>query len=210
MGREADLEAGPLLVLPAVFSPRTAPSPGLTSPCLTTRTSSRRANAASTCGPLSQVGPGQEYGPGGGVADLGAFPVQLHLSLCPDEKGELLNPTGTVRSNPNTESAAALVICLPEVAPHPVYYPALDKVSEGSSCSDAVGPKENFPVPALRLPQAWSLHPELPRVGAGSSHTFGDLPDSAVLMCLRPVVLNQRPPCPQGTSGNVQRYFWLS
>lgn len=51
------------------------------------------------------------------------------MSLCPDEKGELLNPTGTVRSNPNTESAAALVICLPEVAPYPVYYPTLDKVS---------------------------------------------------------------------------------
>lgn len=48
----------------------------------------------------------------------------------PDEKGELLNPTGTVRSNPNTESAAALIICLPEVAAHPVYYPALDKILE--------------------------------------------------------------------------------
>lgn len=48
----------------------------------------------------------------------------------PDEKGELLNPTGTVSNNPNTESAAALVICLPEVAPHPVYYPALDKILE--------------------------------------------------------------------------------
>ncbi|XP_051714057.1 phosphatidylinositol 4,5-bisphosphate 3-kinase catalytic subunit delta isoform isoform X3 [Oryctolagus cuniculus] len=48
----------------------------------------------------------------------------------PDEKGELLNPTGTVRGNPNTESAAALVICLPEVAPHPVYYPPLEKILE--------------------------------------------------------------------------------
>ncbi|XP_020012445.1 phosphatidylinositol 4,5-bisphosphate 3-kinase catalytic subunit delta isoform isoform X1 [Castor canadensis] len=48
----------------------------------------------------------------------------------PDDKGELLNPVGTVRSNPNTESAAALVICLPEVAPHPVYYPALEKILE--------------------------------------------------------------------------------
>nr|XP_058160441.1 phosphatidylinositol 4,5-bisphosphate 3-kinase catalytic subunit delta isoform isoform X2 [Dasypus novemcinctus] len=48
----------------------------------------------------------------------------------PDEKGELLNPTGTVRGNPNTESAATLVVCLPEVAPHPVYYPALEKVLE--------------------------------------------------------------------------------
>ncbi|KAM6172991.1 phosphatidylinositol 4,5-bisphosphate 3-kinase catalytic subunit delta isoform [Erethizon dorsatum] len=48
----------------------------------------------------------------------------------PDEKGELLNPAGTVRGNPNTESTAALVICLPEVAPHPVYYPALEKILE--------------------------------------------------------------------------------
>ncbi|XP_057551711.1 phosphatidylinositol 4,5-bisphosphate 3-kinase catalytic subunit delta isoform isoform X3 [Hippopotamus amphibius kiboko] len=48
----------------------------------------------------------------------------------PDEKGELLNPCGTVRSNPNTESAAALVIFLPEVALHPVYYPSLDKILE--------------------------------------------------------------------------------
>ncbi|XP_012889473.1 PREDICTED: phosphatidylinositol 4,5-bisphosphate 3-kinase catalytic subunit delta isoform isoform X4 [Dipodomys ordii] len=48
----------------------------------------------------------------------------------PDEKGELLNPVGTVRSNPNTESAATLLICLPEVSPHPVYYPALEKILE--------------------------------------------------------------------------------
>lgn len=41
-----------------------------------------------------------------------------------------MNPAGTVRGNPNTESAAALVIYLPEVAPHPVYFPALEKVSE--------------------------------------------------------------------------------
>lgn len=52
------------------------------------------------------------------------------LSPCSDEKGELLNPAGTVRSNPNTESAAALVIFLPEVAPHPVYFPALEKVGD--------------------------------------------------------------------------------
>lgn len=68
---------------------------------------------------------------GAGCPRREASLLQLHLSLYPDEKGELLNPTGTVRSNPNTESAAALIICLPEVAPHPVYYPALDKVSEG-------------------------------------------------------------------------------
>ncbi|EHB16649.1 Phosphatidylinositol-4,5-bisphosphate 3-kinase catalytic subunit delta isoform [Heterocephalus glaber] len=38
---------------------------------------------------------------------------------------------GVVHGNPNTESAAALVIFLPEVAPHPVYYPALEKVMGG-------------------------------------------------------------------------------
>lgn len=118
---------------PACLCTRTAPSPGPTSCCSTTRTSSRRASAASTCGPPCQVGPAA--GSGTGVeAPQRAVPLQLRLSLWPDEKGELLNPTGTVRSNPNTESTAALLICLPEVAPHPVYYPALDKVSEGAPC----------------------------------------------------------------------------
>uniref|UniRef100_A0A8C5J345 phosphatidylinositol-4,5-bisphosphate 3-kinase n=1 Tax=Junco hyemalis TaxID=40217 RepID=A0A8C5J345_JUNHY len=51
----------------------------------------------------------------------------LHMwSSFPDEKGELLNPMGTVQCNPNTESAAALVICFPSVAAHPVYYPSFD------------------------------------------------------------------------------------
>uniref|UniRef100_A0A8C4U5R3 Phosphatidylinositol 4,5-bisphosphate 3-kinase catalytic subunit delta isoform n=1 Tax=Falco tinnunculus TaxID=100819 RepID=A0A8C4U5R3_FALTI len=51
----------------------------------------------------------------------------LHMwSSFPDEKGELLNPMGTVQCNPNTESAAALVICFPSVASHPVYYPSFD------------------------------------------------------------------------------------
>ncbi|XP_077656974.1 phosphatidylinositol 4,5-bisphosphate 3-kinase catalytic subunit delta isoform isoform X7 [Urocitellus parryii] len=48
----------------------------------------------------------------------------------PDEKGDLLNPMGTVHSNPNTESAVTLVIYLPKVAPLPVYYPALEKILE--------------------------------------------------------------------------------
>uniref|UniRef100_A0A8C2TMD2 Phosphatidylinositol 4,5-bisphosphate 3-kinase catalytic subunit delta isoform n=1 Tax=Coturnix japonica TaxID=93934 RepID=A0A8C2TMD2_COTJA len=51
----------------------------------------------------------------------------LHMwSSFPDEKGELLNPMGTVQCNPNTESAAALVICFPNAASHPVYYPSFD------------------------------------------------------------------------------------
>uniref|UniRef100_A0A669QZE2 Phosphatidylinositol 4,5-bisphosphate 3-kinase catalytic subunit delta isoform n=1 Tax=Phasianus colchicus TaxID=9054 RepID=A0A669QZE2_PHACC len=51
----------------------------------------------------------------------------LHMwSSFPDEKGELLNPMGTVQCNPNTESAAALLICFPNVASHPVYYPSFE------------------------------------------------------------------------------------
>uniref|UniRef100_A0A8C3LLP3 Phosphatidylinositol 4,5-bisphosphate 3-kinase catalytic subunit delta isoform n=1 Tax=Chrysolophus pictus TaxID=9089 RepID=A0A8C3LLP3_CHRPC len=53
----------------------------------------------------------------------------LHMwSSFPDEKGELLNPMGTVQCNPNTESAAALLICFPNVASHPVYYPSFEQV----------------------------------------------------------------------------------
>uniref|UniRef100_A0A8C0B8P6 Phosphatidylinositol 4,5-bisphosphate 3-kinase catalytic subunit delta isoform n=1 Tax=Buteo japonicus TaxID=224669 RepID=A0A8C0B8P6_9AVES len=55
----------------------------------------------------------------------------LHMwSSFPDEKGELLNPMGTVQCNPNTESAAALVICFPSVALHPVYYPSFEQLLE--------------------------------------------------------------------------------
>uniref|UniRef100_A0A8C0HLS1 phosphatidylinositol-4,5-bisphosphate 3-kinase n=1 Tax=Buteo japonicus TaxID=224669 RepID=A0A8C0HLS1_9AVES len=55
----------------------------------------------------------------------------LHMwSSFPDEKGELLNPMGTVQCNPNTESAAALVICFPSVALHPVYYPSFEQVGD--------------------------------------------------------------------------------
>uniref|UniRef100_A0A674K4B0 Phosphatidylinositol 4,5-bisphosphate 3-kinase catalytic subunit delta isoform n=1 Tax=Terrapene triunguis TaxID=2587831 RepID=A0A674K4B0_9SAUR len=58
----------------------------------------------------------------------------LHMwSSFPDEKGELLNPMGTVQSNPNTESAAALVICFPSVLLHPVYYPSFEKGSGNSA-----------------------------------------------------------------------------
>uniref|UniRef100_A0A669R8P1 Phosphatidylinositol 4,5-bisphosphate 3-kinase catalytic subunit delta isoform n=1 Tax=Phasianus colchicus TaxID=9054 RepID=A0A669R8P1_PHACC len=55
----------------------------------------------------------------------------LHMwSSFPDEKGELLNPMGTVQCNPNTESAAALLICFPNVASHPVYYPSFEQLLE--------------------------------------------------------------------------------
>ncbi|XP_023685988.1 phosphatidylinositol 4,5-bisphosphate 3-kinase catalytic subunit delta isoform [Paramormyrops kingsleyae] len=45
----------------------------------------------------------------------------------PDDKSELLNPMGTVEINPNTESAAGLLIRFPNIRPHPIYYPSLSK-----------------------------------------------------------------------------------
>uniref|UniRef100_A0A8D0CAT5 Phosphatidylinositol 4,5-bisphosphate 3-kinase catalytic subunit delta isoform n=1 Tax=Salvator merianae TaxID=96440 RepID=A0A8D0CAT5_SALMN len=51
-------------------------------------------------------------------------------SSFPDEKGELLNPMGTVQTNPNTESAAALVIHFPSLSAYPVYYPSLEQILE--------------------------------------------------------------------------------
>ncbi|XP_069774535.1 phosphatidylinositol 4,5-bisphosphate 3-kinase catalytic subunit delta isoform isoform X2 [Narcine bancroftii] len=46
----------------------------------------------------------------------------------PDDKGELLNPMGTVQSNPNTDSTAALNIFFHSVVPHPIYYPSIEKI----------------------------------------------------------------------------------
>uniref|UniRef100_A0A8C5NGS4 phosphatidylinositol-4,5-bisphosphate 3-kinase n=1 Tax=Gouania willdenowi TaxID=441366 RepID=A0A8C5NGS4_GOUWI len=46
----------------------------------------------------------------------------------PDDKSELLNPMGTVEKNPNVDSAAGLLIRFPNILPHPLYYPPLDKV----------------------------------------------------------------------------------
>ncbi|KAM5140652.1 phosphatidylinositol 4,5-bisphosphate 3-kinase catalytic subunit delta isoform [Mantella aurantiaca] len=54
-------------------------------------------------------------------------------SLCmwssfPDEKAELLNPMGTVQCNPNTESAATLLINFINMSDYPVYYPSIEKI----------------------------------------------------------------------------------
>ncbi|MGH0155670.1 UNVERIFIED_CONTAM: hypothetical protein FKN15_029728 [Acipenser sinensis] len=48
----------------------------------------------------------------------------------PDDKGDLLNPMGTVESNPNTDSTASLIIRFASVRPHPIYYPSSDKIFE--------------------------------------------------------------------------------
>uniref|UniRef100_A0A803SS60 phosphatidylinositol-4,5-bisphosphate 3-kinase n=1 Tax=Anolis carolinensis TaxID=28377 RepID=A0A803SS60_ANOCA len=56
-------------------------------------------------------------------------------SSFPDEKGELLNPMGTVQTNPNTESAASLVIRFPTISSNPLYYPTFEQVRSDSITS---------------------------------------------------------------------------
>uniref|UniRef100_A0A669CYY7 phosphatidylinositol-4,5-bisphosphate 3-kinase n=1 Tax=Oreochromis niloticus TaxID=8128 RepID=A0A669CYY7_ORENI len=56
---------------------------------------------------------------------------EFHLSTwpsVPDDKSDLLNPMGTVEKNPNVDSAAELLIHFPNIRPHPLYYPPLEKV----------------------------------------------------------------------------------
>lgn len=48
----------------------------------------------------------------------------------PDDKGDLLNPMGTVEKNPNIDSTAGLLIRFHSFRPYPLYYPPLDKLSE--------------------------------------------------------------------------------
>ena len=46
-----------------------------------------------------------------------------------DELEEMLNPMGTVQTNPYTENATALHIKVQENKKQPYYYPPFDKVS---------------------------------------------------------------------------------
>uniref|UniRef100_M4AAZ1 phosphatidylinositol-4,5-bisphosphate 3-kinase n=1 Tax=Xiphophorus maculatus TaxID=8083 RepID=M4AAZ1_XIPMA len=57
----------------------------------------------------------------------GEFLLSMWPSV-PDDKSDLLNPMGTVQRNPNVDSAAGLLIRFPNIRPHPLYYPPLDKV----------------------------------------------------------------------------------
>ncbi|XP_072318072.1 phosphatidylinositol 4,5-bisphosphate 3-kinase catalytic subunit beta isoform [Eucyclogobius newberryi] len=57
--------------------------------------------------------------------------IILHCwSSFPDELEEMLNPIGTVQTNPYTENATALHINFPEYLPHPVVFPPFDKILE--------------------------------------------------------------------------------
>ncbi|KAM3874811.1 phosphatidylinositol 4,5-bisphosphate 3-kinase catalytic subunit beta isoform [Diretmus argenteus] len=51
-------------------------------------------------------------------------------SSFPDELEEMLNPIGTIQSNPYTENATALHINFPEYSAHPVIFPPFDKILE--------------------------------------------------------------------------------
>uniref|UniRef100_A0A665VZ51 Phosphatidylinositol-4,5-bisphosphate 3-kinase n=1 Tax=Echeneis naucrates TaxID=173247 RepID=A0A665VZ51_ECHNA len=58
--------------------------------------------------------------------------INLHCwSSFPDELEEMLNPIGTIQTNPYTENATALYIHFPEYSSHPVVFPPFDKVSWG-------------------------------------------------------------------------------
>uniref|UniRef100_A0A8C7TE68 phosphatidylinositol-4,5-bisphosphate 3-kinase n=1 Tax=Oncorhynchus mykiss TaxID=8022 RepID=A0A8C7TE68_ONCMY len=51
------------------------------------------------------------------------------IFLCPpDELEEMLNPIGTIQTNPYTENSTALHIHLPDYNPHPILFPPFDKV----------------------------------------------------------------------------------
>uniref|UniRef100_A0A8C4HSP6 phosphatidylinositol-4,5-bisphosphate 3-kinase n=1 Tax=Dicentrarchus labrax TaxID=13489 RepID=A0A8C4HSP6_DICLA len=55
--------------------------------------------------------------------------IILHCwSSFPDELEEMLNPIGTIQTNPYTENATALHIHFPEYSSHPIIFPPFDKV----------------------------------------------------------------------------------
>lgn len=52
------------------------------------------------------------------------------VCLSPDELEEMLNPIGTVQTNPYTENATELHINFPEYSSHPIIFPPFDKVRQ--------------------------------------------------------------------------------
>ncbi|TKS81407.1 Phosphatidylinositol 4,5-bisphosphate 3-kinase catalytic subunit beta isoform [Collichthys lucidus] len=57
--------------------------------------------------------------------------IILHCwSSFPDELEEMLNPIGTIQTNPYTENATALHIHFPEYSSHSIIFPPFDKVSD--------------------------------------------------------------------------------
>ncbi|CAN9511193.1 unnamed protein product [Ophioblennius macclurei] len=57
--------------------------------------------------------------------------ITLHCwSSFPDELEEMLNPIGTIQTNPYTENATALHIHFPEYSSHSIVFPPFDKILE--------------------------------------------------------------------------------
>lgn len=67
----------------------------------------------------------------------GEFSLSTWPSV-PDDKSDLLNPMGTVEKNPNIDSAAGLLVRFPNIRPHPLYYPPIEKLNELSLNGDKV------------------------------------------------------------------------
>uniref|UniRef100_A0A3B5QN21 phosphatidylinositol-4,5-bisphosphate 3-kinase n=1 Tax=Xiphophorus maculatus TaxID=8083 RepID=A0A3B5QN21_XIPMA len=72
----------------------------------------------------------------------GEFLLSMWPSV-PDDKSDLLNPMGTVQRNPNVDSAAGLLIRFPNIRPHPLYYPPLDKTIEPEMNGNTVFPSKD-------------------------------------------------------------------
>uniref|UniRef100_A0A7N6AR02 phosphatidylinositol-4,5-bisphosphate 3-kinase n=1 Tax=Anabas testudineus TaxID=64144 RepID=A0A7N6AR02_ANATE len=66
--------------------------------------------------------------------------IILHCwSSFPDELEEMLNPIGTIQTNPYTENATALHIHFPEYSSHPIVFPPFDKVRHFSVIARSCG-----------------------------------------------------------------------
>uniref|UniRef100_A0A8C1ZY40 phosphatidylinositol-4,5-bisphosphate 3-kinase n=1 Tax=Cyprinus carpio TaxID=7962 RepID=A0A8C1ZY40_CYPCA len=68
--------------------------------------------------------------------------IILHCwSSFPDELEEMLNPIGTIQTNPYTENATELHISFPEYSTQPVVFPAFDKAAGGQASEGRGGKK---------------------------------------------------------------------
>uniref|UniRef100_A0A7N8X1L3 phosphatidylinositol-4,5-bisphosphate 3-kinase n=1 Tax=Mastacembelus armatus TaxID=205130 RepID=A0A7N8X1L3_9TELE len=120
--------------------------------------------------------------------------IILHCwSSFPDELEEMLNPIGTIQTNPYTENATALHILFPEYSSHPIVFPPFDKVRQTSKfhielkeimerdplsqlCENEkdliwtlrYDCRENFPqsLPKLLLSVKWSKHEDMAQLQA--------------------------------------------
>ncbi|XP_051534468.1 phosphatidylinositol 4,5-bisphosphate 3-kinase catalytic subunit beta isoform-like isoform X2 [Myxocyprinus asiaticus] len=69
--------------------------------------------------------------------------IILHCwSSFPDELEEMLNPIGTIQTNPYTENATELHISFPEYSTQPVVFPSFDKILE--KAAEIAGSSDNM------------------------------------------------------------------